>query len=89
MGGSRTRPARCDMSCRSVIGRPYGLWGWNSVTYVLTGASRSTFPCSTSCMIATSVKSFETDPTRYTVSGPANFLAALSTIPKPRDQTTC
>ena len=38
-----------------------------SFRYVLTSASRSILPCSTSCMIAVQVNSFETEPGRNSV----------------------
>ena len=70
-----------------MIGTLNGLLGVNSGRMRVTGVSRSSRPCSTSCMTARSVNSLETEPTRYTVSAVAGTLRAASAKPNPRAQT--
>ena len=54
------------MMSRSVIGLPNASGTLKSM-YVLTSLSRSSLPCSTSCMTAVQVKSFEIEPGRKSV----------------------
>ena len=48
-----------------------GFFGRKSGRYRVTGASMSSLPSSTRRITPMSVKSFETEPTRYTVSAVA------------------
>ena len=66
------------MMSRSVIGLPNASGTLKSM-YVLMSLSRSSLPCSTSCMTAVQVKSFEIEPGRNSVaSGSTGFFFSMS-----------
>ncbi len=54
--------------------------------YVWSVASRSTFPCSTSCMRPTTASTFDTDPTLWTVRPVAGVWFWSSAYPTPSEK---
>ena len=67
---------------------PNRVFGSNSGTWSVIGASRSTTPSSASFIAAMAVNSFDTDPARYTVDAVATFPADSSAKPNPSLHTT-
>ncbi len=79
-----SKPAVCCISSRMVTGLPSRAGTLKSM-YWLTSASRSILPCSTCCMTAVQVRSFDTEPGRNSVSfGSTGARFSTSAKPKPR-----